>query len=399
MDAEVQMIEPGPPRIGPAPQTGPRPFWSVMIPAYNRTQYLEKTLRSVLAQDPGPEEMQIEVVDDASSVEDPEPLVRRVAGDRVSFFRNPRNLGLMPNFNNCIERARGHWVHILHTDDLVFPGFYEPLRHPLEARSDIGAAVCRYAFMDENGVNPGTSELLRPTPGILADFLEDIAISCCLRFPAVVVRRSVYEELGGFRLDLPFSADWEMWVRIAAHYPVWFEPATMAAFRMHSTSATTGFTRSGEAFMDMHRCVEISRRWLPPHRAEILSRRAKEHVYLCELSVTSEDNSVLALVEKLVKVSGRNPECRSAVSNASLRAARIHYRQGRRFQALADLVRAVLLRPIVAGRPAKRAVSSLLDATHELTPEGEIRKVRFRKLRFNAKKFLHDILGTSFEPH
>src|ERR1035441_1648128 len=135
---------PLPPRVTPQAETGCSPFWSVMIPAYNRTQYLEKTLRSVLAQDPGPEEMQIEVVDDVSLVDDPEPIVRRVAGHRVSFFRNPRNIGLMPNFNNCVERARGHWVHILHTDDFVYPGFYQRLRTPLEARSDIGGAFCRH---------------------------------------------------------------------------------------------------------------------------------------------------------------------------------------------------------------------------------------------------------------
>src|ERR1019366_10494544 len=127
------MPEYGPPKIGPSPEVSRRPFWSVMIPAYNRTKYLEKTLRSVLSQDPGPEEMQIEVVDDVSLVDDPEPIVRRVAGHRVSFFRNPRNLGLMPNFNNCIERSQGQWVHILHTDDFVYPGFYERLKAPLES--------------------------------------------------------------------------------------------------------------------------------------------------------------------------------------------------------------------------------------------------------------------------
>jgi hypothetical protein len=68
-----------------------------------------------LGQDPGREEMQIEVVDDVSLVDDPEPVVRRVAGGRVSFSRNLRNLGLIPNFNNCVQRARGYWVHILHT--------------------------------------------------------------------------------------------------------------------------------------------------------------------------------------------------------------------------------------------------------------------------------------------
>src|SRR6476660_2949045 len=61
------------------------PFWSVMIPTYNaRADYLEETLRSVLQQDPGPDQMQIEVIDDASSNGAPTEFVRKLAGKRVA---------------------------------------------------------------------------------------------------------------------------------------------------------------------------------------------------------------------------------------------------------------------------------------------------------------------------
>src|SRR5579864_7930471 len=123
-----------PPVIGSLSQAEGRPFWSVMIPTYNRTKYLEKTLTSVLSQDPGAEEMQIEVVDDGSTLDDPETIVRRVGGSRVSFVRQSTHLGLVPNFNSCIERAMGHWVQILHTDDFVLPGFYERLKAALKDR-------------------------------------------------------------------------------------------------------------------------------------------------------------------------------------------------------------------------------------------------------------------------
>lgn len=53
----------------------------------------------------------------------------------------------------------------------------------------------------------------------------------------------------------------------------------------------------------------------------------------------------------------------------------------------------------VAPHPTLKTRFTLLDATHELTPHGEIRKVYFRKLRFNTRKLLHDVFGTSFEPH
>src|SRR5207237_1950596 len=108
-----------PPQIMPVPAGLERPLWSVMIPTFNRMTYLRRTLESVLVQDPGREQMQIEVVDDCSTVDDPEPVVHTTTGDRVAVIRNSLNLGLMRNLNRCIERARGHLVHILHSDDYV----------------------------------------------------------------------------------------------------------------------------------------------------------------------------------------------------------------------------------------------------------------------------------------
>ena len=89
---------------------------------------LEETLRCVLDQDAGADQMQIEVIDDASPNGAPTEFIRKLAGERVTVHCEPRNLGLAGIWNRCIERARGRMVHILHQDDLVFPGFYQSLR-------------------------------------------------------------------------------------------------------------------------------------------------------------------------------------------------------------------------------------------------------------------------------
>src|SRR5215211_1793383 len=104
--------------IPPLEQSVERPLWSVMIPTYECAGYLRQTLRSVLAQDPGPEVMQIEVVDDAST-DDPAAVVAELGGGRVDFFRQPRNVGHVENFNTCLRRAQGRLVHLLHGDDAV----------------------------------------------------------------------------------------------------------------------------------------------------------------------------------------------------------------------------------------------------------------------------------------
>lgn len=251
-----------------------------MIPTYNRAAYLERTLASVLSQDPGREEMQIEVVDDASTVDDPEPVVRRVGSNRVSFFRQPRHLGLVGSWNSCIERAQGEWVHILHSDDFAFLGFYAHLKAAVETRNDVGAAFCRCVIVDENERWSYVLGLERDTPGILPGFLYKIGLSQRISSPAIVVRRSVYENLGGYRLDLSFYADWEMWARIAAYYPIWYEPEILAAWRTHSGSKTTAVMRAVENVADGQRCLGHIRPLLPADRAEGIVRKARERLAL-----------------------------------------------------------------------------------------------------------------------
>src|SRR5262249_48160119 len=89
-----------------------KPTWSVMIPVYNGTKHLVKALDSVVAQGFDEHEMQIEVVDDSSTKDDPEAVVKAKFGKRVSFYRQSERIGMAANWNACIQRARGTLIHI-----------------------------------------------------------------------------------------------------------------------------------------------------------------------------------------------------------------------------------------------------------------------------------------------
>ena len=111
--------------IPPVSEGTNRPLWSVMIPTYHCACFLRQTLESVLSQDPGPDLMQIEVVDDGSTLDDPGAVVAAVGRGRVGFYRQPQNVGHTKNFETCLRRSRGKVVHLLHGDDYVLPGFYK----------------------------------------------------------------------------------------------------------------------------------------------------------------------------------------------------------------------------------------------------------------------------------
>lgn len=230
-----------------------------MIPVYNPPpDYLAETLRSILRQDPGEAEMQIEVWDDCSPDGAPVELVKKIAGDRVKVHRVEKNLGLAGIWNHCISRARGKWIHLLHQDDVVLPGFYERFRVAAESPAAPGLIYCRHNFIDELGREMWQSEVDTEKSGLLRAALPHLARAQMIQTPSVVVRRSVYEALGGFRSDLCFSLDWEMWCRIAKNFPVWFEPELLASYRIHSSATTSRMRISGEDIVDLIKCIRIN---------------------------------------------------------------------------------------------------------------------------------------------
>jgi glycosyltransferase involved in cell wall biosynthesis len=274
-----------PPAIRALPADGSRPFWSVMIPTYNpRADYLEETLRSILQQEPGPAEMQIEVVDDCSEENTASEITRRAGAGRVTFHRESENRGLANSWNRCIERARGNWVHILHQDDIVLPGFYERLYERIINNSHVGMALCRFAIIDANGHWKTLAPLESVTPGVLPDWLERVATGYHVECPAVVVKRETYERLGGFNAELTSVLDVEMWVRIAAHAPVYYEPQILALFRRHGSNVSMIQERMGENMQDMATAIRIWKSYLPANSRQQLERQGRR--YWADIALT-----------------------------------------------------------------------------------------------------------------
>jgi len=269
------------PKINPVPKGTTRPLWSVMIPTYNCAGYLKTALSSVLAQAPGPEVMQIEVIDDCSDKDDPRQVVEEIGKGRVQFFRQARNQGYIKNFETYLQRSRGHLVHLLHGDDFVQEGFYQKIQAAFATHPEIGAAFCFHTYVDENGGFLGDAPRESAESGILENWLERIAVEQRIQTPAIVVRRRVYEELGGF--DRRFSCsgeDWEMWVRIAVQYPVWYETEQLASYRMHVQSLSGSSVRTGADIQDLRMGIGIMSTYLPPALARRTTPKALENVAL-----------------------------------------------------------------------------------------------------------------------
>src|SRR5690606_36819544 len=91
-----------PPITKPVAKGLQRPLWSVMIPVYNCSQFIPEVLKSVLIQHISEKDMEIEVIDDASTDADVEKIVQKIGKGRIKYFRQSKNVGTLRNFETCI---------------------------------------------------------------------------------------------------------------------------------------------------------------------------------------------------------------------------------------------------------------------------------------------------------
>ena len=263
-----------PPEIRPISLKGARPLWSIMIPVYNSIEYLQEALESVLMQAFPTEQMQIEVVDDASTDGDVEALVRNLGKGRISYYRQINNMGSLRNFETCINRSYGQLVHILHADDKVGKGFYQNLGNLFEKYPDAGAAFCRFIHIDEKGNTIYQQAAEMKEYGRLSEWLFRIAKHNRIQVVAIAVRREVYEKLGGF-YALTYGEDWEMWVRIARHYPIVYTPEILAEYRKHLHSITGNKILTGEYIIDLVKAMNLIQVHLPSSERKSILKDSK----------------------------------------------------------------------------------------------------------------------------
>jgi len=245
--------------LKPVGEVSNRPLWSVIIPTFNCAEYARETIQSILIQDPGPSKMQIIIVDDASTDHIEQVLAEQGKG-RIEFFKHQQNVGHTHNFCKGLELSKGQLIHILHGDDAVLWDYYKAMELLFHKYPDIGAAYCRFHFIDGKSNINYTSPLEMELASIFPGFLQKVSEKCILQTPAIAVRRQVYEKIGMFDSRLKYTEDWEMWHRIAVHYPVAYTPKVLALYRNnHGTNHTLKTTRNGNSVQDLLQLYKIIR--------------------------------------------------------------------------------------------------------------------------------------------
>jgi glycosyltransferase involved in cell wall biosynthesis len=196
---------------------GGRPLITVIITSYNYAHYLRTSVGSVLRQDFPSFEL---VVVDNASTDDTDAVIAEFANDeRLRYIKNPVNIGLTPNHNHGLRNARGDYVLFVSADDMLLPGHLRRCYDYLQAQPETDVLYTGAMFIDAAGVPTGIRAMGGQLPvdynGGRNEFAQQLCEGCYIPYPSMLIRRSLYDELGP--MDENFiAADYEITVRWAA---------------------------------------------------------------------------------------------------------------------------------------------------------------------------------------
>ena len=203
------------------------PEVSIIIPVYNTGKYIAKAVESVLNQTF--KDLELIIVDDAST-DATYSICEEYAknDDRVRLYKNERNLGMMPNWNNALQYITGKFWAKLDSDDWWQENFIEDCYNIISKDENIGMVCGRYVYIDENdAIIPNTEyQLLDDFKDKATDFIWRVKKGNNLFNPALaqqgngLIRTEILKKLGKYTL-LP-AGDTEFYFRIGAHYKIHF---------------------------------------------------------------------------------------------------------------------------------------------------------------------------------
>jgi len=239
------------------------PQVSVIIPTYNRAQYVCEAIDSVLAQTY--RDLEIIVVDDGST-----DNTREVLGkydDQVRYIYR-ENGGPSAARNTGLGHARGEYIAFLDSDDLFLPGKLEVQLKGFDQFPKVGMVYSKsLPFHSTFNIADRCLDSVGHITFQIHDIFEDMLL--LRKGPNTIeplVRRDCFSQVGNFDEQLVVGEDSNMWLRVIAHYPVAFANTIVARYRQHSEQASKTGLLLGKYIRAYHYTLEKIAADLPPMR-------------------------------------------------------------------------------------------------------------------------------------
>jgi glycosyltransferase involved in cell wall biosynthesis len=231
-----------------APRTASTPWLTVIMPSYCGEQWIDTSLSSLAAE--AADGVEVLVIDSS-----PTSATRDTARDysdrlRLRVFERRDLPSWQTKTNFGVEIAESSHICWLGVDDLWLPGRAAAVRTWIEASPEASLHLAPTAIIDKGGRKLGVWRCPLPANGELRSALltERLLVQNFVAAPAPVFRRDVWLRCGGLDENLWYTADWDIWLKLAACGSVYYHDCVTVGFRIHDGSLTVTGSRDTAAF-------------------------------------------------------------------------------------------------------------------------------------------------------
>ena len=202
---------------------------AVIIPCYNYSKYLQKTIESVLNQNY--KDLEIVAIDDGSTDGTRKILESYLPKIRILSHPNNANLGAATSLNLGITETKSELITFLDSDDIWYPNKIEEQVKIFQKCSDVGLVYTNGYVIDESD---NILYKLFPDGFREENISRKILLKCYIRTPSsVMVKREAFEKIGLFRPYLRNGQDHDMWIRMNEVTNFYYLPHLLIAYRKH----------------------------------------------------------------------------------------------------------------------------------------------------------------------
>lgn len=197
---------------------------SVIMPVYNMVEFVRAAIDSILQQTFS--SFEFIIIDDASD-DGTDHVVRSYEDSRIVFVRNCFNIGSYASRNKGMRRARGKYIAVMDADDIAMPERLMKQVDYLEAYPDMLAVGTDCMFVP-NG-------LQKKVVGSYQDILTALLNNNCFVHSSLMIRADVLRLLNGYDERYYYSADYDLFCRLALRGKIENLTEPLILYRWHSS--------------------------------------------------------------------------------------------------------------------------------------------------------------------
>ena len=202
------------------------PFFSIIIPLFNKENFIENTLKSVLNQSFS--DFEVLIVNDGST-DKSEEKVLEFKDNRIQYFYK-ENSGVSAARNFGIEKAQSNYITFIDADDYWYPNFLQEMFENSNRFPELQVFSAAIEVETSKKIIPSSYSIIKTADCEIVNYFDASLKETVICTSCAVFHKSVFEKIGFFDTQLKSGEDTDLWIRIGLNYQILFSWKILARY-------------------------------------------------------------------------------------------------------------------------------------------------------------------------